>query len=388
MKTLYIDCDMGVSGEMLAGALLDLMPNKSAFLENLNAFQIPGVVFSADHNKNYGVVGTQFLVDTSGTQKKDTLYDNCEHMRHDWKSVLTRLAIPEKVKRDAQSVLTLVSEAESCVYGRTSTEPNFREVDFLSAFAEVITVCLLLHQLAPEQIFASSVAVGQGTLDSPRGVLPVPTPATAHILRNVPVCGGQNAGERCTLIGAALLKHFIMSFVPLPTMKISQIGYGIGAADGASPKFTRVMLGEMDSSGDDVLELSCNVDDMTGEQVGFALEQFLRSGALDAHTEAISMKKSRPAVKICVICREREKQTMISQMFRHTTTLGIREMRYKRYTLHREIRQIETPYGVVRRKDSSGYGVSRSKYEYEDLARIAREKNLSIDDVLTAIRQL
>lgn len=388
MKTLYVDCSMGVSGEMLAGALLDLDPDKAAFIEELNTLQIPGVHLSVACNKAGGIIGTRFTTKTCGAQGKDI----CEHMQQrnvlcELENFLSGSLLPENVIRDVLSVFNLMIEAEQAAYGDNPAEHGFCEADISKVVADVITVCLLMHKLNPEKVFISPIPVGYGTIRDAHGVLPLPTPATAHILRNMPICGGQSAGERCTIIGAALLKHFATDFCDLPTMKISQIGYGIDECDCVSSRFMRVMLGNVENSGDEILELSCNVDDMTGEEVGFALEQFLTAGALDAYTEAISMKKSRPAVKICVICRQEKKEAMVSLMFRHTTTLGVREAEYKRCTLHREIQQVQTPYGIVRRKDSHGYGVSRSKYEYEDLARIAKEKNLSIDEVLAVIRQ-
>ncbi len=383
MKTLYIDCSMGVSAGMLAGALLDVMPDQVAELDEWNALQIPGVTFAADRN-NCGVAGTQVSVKISDAQMK-ALRGGCE--QRDLNGFISRLAIPEKVKQDVLAVFEILSEAEQSVYREDHAEHGFQGEKLLRTIAEVIAVCMLMNRLSPERIVASVVPVGCGTVHTARGVLPVPTPATAYILRNVPVCGGLSEGERCTAVAAALLRYFAVEFCEIPSMKISQIGYGMDRNDSAHSRFTRVMLGNCGDNTDEILELSCNVDDMTGEEVGFALQQFLAAGALDAYTESISMKKSRPAVKICVVCREKDKDVMVSLLFRHTTTLGIREVRYKRYTMKREIRQIQTPYGIVRRKDSYGYGASRSKYEYDDLAKIAREQNLSIDEVLAVIRQ-
>ena len=383
MKTLYIDCSMGVSARMLAGALLNVMPDQAVVLDEWNALQIPGVTFAADRT-SCGVAGTQVSVKISDAQIT-ALRGGCEQL--DFDDFISRLVLPEKVKQDVLAVFEILSEAERSVYGEDHAEHDFQREKLIRTIAEVIAVCILMNRLSPERIAASAVPVGRGTVRTARGVLPVPTPATAYILRNVPVCGGLSVGEQCTAVAAALLRHFAVEFCEIPSMKISQIGYGMDGNDGAHSRFTRVMLGDCADSTDEILELSCNVDDMTGEEVGFALQEFLTAGALDAYTESISMKKSRPAVKICVVCREKDKDAMVSLLFRHTTTLGIREVRYKRYTLQREIRQIQTPYGLVRRKDSYGYGVSRSKYEYDDLAKIAKEKNLSIEEVLTVIRQ-
>ena len=209
-------------------------------------------------------------------------------------------------------------------------------------------------------------------------VLPVPAPATAHILKDVPIYGGNIQGELCTPTGAALLKHFVEDFGDMPTMRVQKIGYGMGKKDFPRANCVRVLLGETGGQKDGVWELSCNVDDMTGEDIGFALERLLEQGALDVFTMPIGMKKSRPGIILTVICREGEKEKLAELLFRFTTTLGVRETRCERKTLERRIVTEETTYGPIRKKISQGYGVVREKWEYEDLARIAKEQNLSL----------
>ena len=164
-------------------------------------------------------------------------------------------------------------------------------------------------------------------------------------------------------------------------MAVSKIGYGMGKKDFEAPNCIRAMLGEADEKAEQILELSCNLDDMTGEAIGFAMELLLEAGALDVFTTAIGMKKSRPGIMLTVLCREANKEKLLPLIFRHTTTLGIREKVCNRYTLTRRTDIVQTPYGPVRKKIATGYGVQRCKYEYEDLAKIARENNLSLKDV-------
>lgn len=165
----------------------------------------------------------------------------------------------------------------------------------------------------------------------------------------------------------------------------SAIGYGMGKKDSMPHNCVRAMLGEREGKTDTVLELSCNVDDMTAERIGFAMERLFDGGALDVYTISIGMKKSRPGTLIRVMCREQDKEKLISLIFKYTTTIGVRETKMQRYILDRDVTTLETPYGTIRRKDSSGYGVRRSKYEYEDLARIAREHDIRMEDVIAAI---
>ena len=204
----------------------------------------------------------------------------------------------------------------------------------------------------------------------------MPAPATAHILQGIPIYGGQIRGELCTPTGAALLKQLVAEFGDMPIMEITAIGYGMGKKNFEAPNVIRAMLGVITGLTDDVLELACNLDDMTGEAVGYAVEQLLSAGALDVFTTAIGMKKGRPGVLLTVLCKPEDKKNFVSLIFRHTTTLGIREQRLRRHTLSRRTDFMQTPYGLVRQKIAEGYGVRRSKPEYEDLAQLARENDL------------
>lgn len=216
-------------------------------------------------------------------------------------------------------------------------------------------------------------------------ILPVPAPATAYLLKGIPIFSGEIKGELCTPTGAALLKHFASGFEEMPEMKVAAIGYGMGKKDFGRANCIRALLGETKDQKDLVLELSCNVDDMTAEEIGFAMERLFEGGALEVYTIPIGMKKSRPGTLIRAICTQEKQKVVTELLFRYTTTLGIREVKTQRHVLDREIVTLETPYGPVRRKDSFGYGVRRSKYEYEDLARIAKEQGISIEEVRNRI---
>ena len=300
--------------------------------------------------------------------------------------VRDHLPLSDKIKDDIMAVYSLIAEAESNAHGVPVTEIHFHEVGTMDAIADIAMVCMLMDRLAPDEVVVSPVHVGSGQVHCAHGILPVPAPATAYILQDVPVYGGRVRGELCTPTGAALLKHFASRFGDMPVMKVQTIGYGMGKKDFEAANCVRAMIGEAEDRKDIVLELSCNVDDMTAEQTGFALEQFLAAGAMDAYTIPIGMKKSRPGTLIRVICREGDKEKMIPLIFRHTTTIGIRETATKRYVLDRKLTELETPYGTIRRKDSIGYGVCRSKLEYDDLAAIARERGISMEEAAELVR--
>ena len=407
MKTLYLDLSMGAAGDMLAAALLELLPAPDSFLAELNGLGIPGVRYQRERAVKCGVTGTHLAVTVDGEEEHshdhhphdhghehhhDQGTHDHEHQHghehgshhhsgiHDIEHIVRdHLALPSKVKDDVMAVYALIAQAESHVHGAPVTEIHFHEVGTMDAVADITAVCLLMDRLAPDLVTASPVHVGSGQVRCAHGILPVPAPATAHILRDVPIYGGQIQGELCTPTGAALLKHFAAQFGPMPLMRTQAVGYGCGKKDFEAANCVRAMLGEAGDGGDQVAVLSCNLDDMTAEALGFAVERLFEAGALDAYTVPAGMKKSRPGVLLQAICRIQDRQAVTEALFRHTTTLGIRESVSRRYVLERSVQALDTPWGPVRRKESSGYGVSRIKYEYEDLARIAREQKISLE---------
>ena len=398
MRTLYIDCGMGAAGDMLTAALLELIPDKEAFLHRMNHLGIPGVMVSAEKSVKCGITGTHFSVKVHDTEENEHMHDHTHGHSHghahshshshthgsmaEIRSIVSAMPIPTMVKLDIMSVYNEIAEAESSVHGVPVDHIHFHEVGSMDAVADITAVCLLMHELDVDRVVASPVHVGSGQVRCAHGILPVPAPATAHILKQVPIYGGSIRGELCTPTGAALLKYFVENFGDMPVMAVSGIGYGMGKKDFERANCVRVLLGETAKQTDEILELNCNIDDMTGEAMGFALEQLMEHGALDAFTVPIGMKKSRPGVMLTVLCKEANKEEMVRLIFRHTTTLGIREKRCQRHILDRRMESVDTPYGKVHRKVSTGYGVQRTKYEYNDLARIAREQNLSLFEVL------
>lgn len=297
---------------------------------------------------------------------------------HAIEHVLADLALPEKVRQDALSVYRLIAEAEGYVHGMPVDQIHFHEVGTMDAVADVVGVCLLMHELDAEYILASPVHVGSGQVRCAHGVLPVPAPATAHILRGIPIYSTEIRGELCTPTGAALLKYFCRQFGPMPVMSVSRIGYGMGKKDFPRANCVRAMLGETQGAQGQVAELCCNLDDISPEAVGYMTRLLLENGALDVYTVPAQMKKNRPGTLLCCMCHPQQKEDMLRLIFRHTTTLGIREYLCNRYTLARSMETVSTPYGDVRIKHASGWGVHRSKPEFDDLARIAAEQGISL----------
>jgi len=304
----------------------------------------------------------------------------------DIRALLAGLPVSERVRADALAIYGLIAAAESEVHGVPVEQIHFHEVGTMDAVADVVAVSLLMEELAPERVLASPVHVGSGQVRCAHGLLPVPAPATALLLRGVPIYGGAVRGELCTPTGAALLRHFVSAFGPMPPLRVAAVGYGMGNKDFEAANCVRALLGESGEQADGrAAELRCNLDDMTPEAIAFAAERLLAAGALDVWTAPIGMKKGRPGVMLCVLCREEDRAALAAAIFRHTTTLGVRESLCGRYTLRRAEETAETPLGPVRRKTAAGYGVTRAKYEYEDLARLARERDLSLAETLRQI---
>lgn len=409
MKTLYIECAMGAAGDMLMAALLELVPDRPAFIEKMNSLGLPGVRVAMEPAVKCGITGTHVRVLVHGEEEisedvPEHIHDHDHHHDHehdhhehahahhhaslaDITAVINSLPVSDRVKADANAVYGIIAEAESRVHGRAVGEIHFHEVGTMDAVTDVVGVCLLMEAIGAEQIVVSPVHVGCGAVRCAHGVLPVPAPATALILTEVPTYGGQVKGELCTPTGAALLKHFAHSYGDRPVMKTRAIGYGMGTKDFERANCVRVFLGETEGKREEITRLECNLDDMTGEELGFAMEQLLEAGARDVYTTPIGMKKNRPAVMLSVISLPEDADRLAALMLKHTTTLGVRRQDCSRYVLERSVETVDTAYGPIRMKHAEGFGVVKTKPEYADVARAAREADMPIHDMMNEIKR-
>jgi len=405
MKTLYLNCGMGAAGDMLTAALLELLPDKDAFIDRLNGLGLPGIEYRPEASQKCGIMGTHMTVlwggeeEGPGTVEKEQSshhehthdHGGSSHEHHGIKDiehiVKEHLDIPEAVKEDILAVFSLIAEAESHVHGRPVDEIHFHELGTMDAIADVTAVSLLIHEIGPDEIIASPVNTGSGYVKCAHGILPVPAPATAYLLQGIPAYSDGTKTELCTPTGAALLKHFAKRFGEMPVMTTEAIGYGMGKKDLEKANCLRAMLGTVEDKTDVITELMCTVDDMTAEMAAYACQKILEGGAFDVYTVPVTMKKGRSGLLFVTLCRPEDQLSIARLIFKHTTTIGIRRHDLDRYILDREIVNTDTPYGIIRRKDSKGYGVQRSKYEYDDLSRIADEKDISISELLSQLKQ-
>ena len=290
----------------------------------------------------------------------------------DIESIINGLNVSDKVKSDALAVYGLIAEAESKAHGKPVTDIHFHEVGTMDAVADIVGVCVLLEQIGPDRIIVSPLATGFGQIRCAHGILPVPAPATASIIEGIPSYSGDVEGELLTPTGAALLKHFADSFGPRPVMALTKTGYGMGRKDFPKANMLRTFIGEENSTdGNKIIEIRFNVDDMTGEEIGYATTLFMDSGALDVFTTPVYMKKNRPGVLITLVIKPEDKDRFVKLIFENTTTIGFRYIAMDRMRLDRREEKVMTKYGEVSVKISEGFGVTRVKPEYDDVAGIA-----------------
>ena len=375
---------MGAAGDMLASALIGLFENRDEIIAELNSLGLPHTVIEYNTAEQSGITGSKLRIIIGGKEEKPD--GEHHHHRHgrtlaETEEIINSLNISDKVKSDVINIYRIIAEAEGKAHGKPVGEIHFHELGMLDAIADITLTAYLLNRLNAEKIYASPINVGNGTVKCAHGVLPVPAPATANILTGVPYYKSEIQTELCTPTGAAVLKYFTDEFTEKPEMKnVLKIGIGCGTKQLERANILRVFSFE---GSETVSELSCNIDDITGEEAAFAMERMLDEGALDCFISPIIMKKGRPAYLFTVLCKKSEEEKFASLIFKHTTTIGIRKYTPSRYTLSRELKEER---GITIKR-SEGYATSKEKAEFEDLKRLALEKNISLFEAREMLKQ-
>ncbi len=402
---------MGAAGDMLLASLAELTGDVKACEDKLNSLGIPDVTYEFEKSVKCGIEGTHAHVAVHGVEEDEHMHEHHheehhhehtheehahthEHEHHDHdhhheheheheehhhhhthmsdiENIINGLNVSDKVKADALAVYGLIAEAESKAHGKPVTDIHFHEVGTMDAVADIVGVCYLLEQIGAGKIVVSPLATGFGSVRCAHGILPVPAPATASIIEGIPTYSGNIEGELLTPTGAALLKHFADSFGTRPVMAIEKTGYGMGKKDFAKANMLRTFIGEADNESDKVVEMKFNVDDMTGEEIGYATSVLMDNGALDVFTTSVYMKKNRPGILFTVLVKLEDKEKFAKLIFENTTTIGIRYNEMERFKLKRREEKVMTKYGEVSVKVSEGFGVTRTKPEFEDIKGIA-----------------
>ena len=405
MKRLFLDCQMGIAGDMLTATLLGLVDDSKMWIERLNQIGLPDVTYTLIPKEDKGLEGYRVAVTINGIEESENhdehikhseTHGDREHSEHhvhseqhvhgrglqDVRDIINSLSISDTCKQNAINVYNLVAQAEAKVHKSTVTQIHFHELGMLDAIADIVAVCVLIEELKFNEIIISPIHVGTGSVHCAHGELPVPAPATMELLAGIPMYADyQIKGELCTPTGAALAQYFGTSYSNMPVMTPTIVSYGFGTKQFERPNCIRAFVEMINDSEDSIIEMSCNLDDMTPEEIGFCIEQLLLSPALEVFTTPIMMKKQRPGTMLTVLCKVEDIEIIRNLIFKHTTSLGIRYYRCERYILNRSIGEIDWEGSTIAFKKSSGFGVIRNKYEYDSLAAFAKRNDMSLLDL-------
>jgi uncharacterized protein (TIGR00299 family) protein len=383
----YFDCFSGASGDMLLGSLLDAGLALDDLLADLGRMDMGPYRLVAQQVTRQGLTGTHLRVlEGAGNWPARNL------------PAIERIVgdsdLPEKVRDRSLAVFRRIGQAEATIHGTTVEDVHFHEIGAVDSLVDVVGFVCALERLGVDRVYSSPLTLGGGKIHTEHGLLPAPAPATLALLAEAraPTVPGPAQTELVTPTGAALLCEF--AAFERPAMTIQAVGYGFGTKEFEWPNALRVWLGEAPPppptpDGDEVVELACNLDDATGETLGYAMERLLEAGALDVWFTSIQMKKNRPGTQLSVLARPQDVDALAAILLRETPTLGVRRQTFLRNKAHREVRTVETPWGPVRVKIKvlRGQLVSASP-EYEDCARVAAEARVPLAEVMVAARQL
>ncbi|HEX5081849.1 MAG TPA: nickel pincer cofactor biosynthesis protein LarC [Blastocatellia bacterium] len=396
-RTLYLDCFAGASGDMLVGAMLDCGLDFESLRSELLKLGVEGYELSLNRVDRSGISAAKFDVHlTAAAHSHDHHHDHHHsHSHHrslsEIKKIISSSNLREWVKGRAQTIFQRIGEAESKIHGIPVESVHFHEVGAIDSIVDIVGACVAFDALKIERIISSPLHVGSGTFQCAHGTYPVPGPATAELLKGVPIYSKDVEGELVTPTGAAIISTLAESYGPAPMMRIEKIGYGAGTRD--YPKFPnalRAIIGELEEDADrtptTVTVIEANIDDLNAQVFGYLMEKALAAGALDIFYTPAQMKKNRPGVLLTLLCEPADRERMCDLIFRETTTLGVRYRNEHREILTREFVTVETEYGPIRIKISRAKDgrVMNASPEFEDCRAAAEKNGIGLRDAQTA----
>ncbi len=402
MKVLYYDCFAGISGDMNLGAMLDLGVEPEYLKSELAKLPVHGYALHIERDIRKGISGTRAEVSIDEHHRNmndhghDHNHEGTHHHHHRTYSEIRQLisssTLAAKVKDISIAIFEKVAEAEAKVHNKPVDEVHFHEVGAIDSIVDIVGAAICMDKLAPGAVYSSTVELGGGTVHCAHGIYPVPAPATTEIVKNMPVRKGTVDHEATTPTGAAILSACVNGFTDKYDFTVLKTGYGIGKRDAAIPNVLRVILGE--TAKNDETEtvpsyiIECNIDDMNPEFYDYIIDSLFSAGAKDVFITPIIMKKSRPAVKLSVLCTPEDENRVNEVLFRETSTIGVRKYSIDKTMLERRIEQIPTRYGGVHVKSAFYQGVCiKSKPEYDDCLKIARERGIPINQVYREVEK-
>ncbi|HXW15077.1 MAG TPA: nickel pincer cofactor biosynthesis protein LarC [Terriglobia bacterium] len=387
MKQAYLDCSSGISGDMFLATLIDAGVPVDRLFSELKKLPLGFYEFKRSRALRGGVVGTRVDIQVPGKQPHRHLADI--------QALLEQASLPEKTTAQALKIFAHLAEVEGKLHNVPPGKIHFHEVGAVDAVLDVVGTCVGLELLEISHLVCSPLNVGSGRVNAAHGTLPVPAPATAELLKGIPVYSTGVEGELVTPTGAALVANLARAFGPLHSMKIEKIGYGAGEKDfHGHPNIARLFIGEPIGAvkgapglpGDEVVSvIEANVDDMNPQLYGYVLEKALAAGALDVTCSSAQMKKNRPGLTISILCEPDRSDALSQLLFEQTTTIGVRIYEARRKVLEREQVTVETPYGAVQVKVARREGkVVNATPEFDDCQRLAAEKSVPLKQVIAA----
>ncbi len=383
MKIAYFDCFSGASGDMILGALLDAGLDLAHLQQELAKLGLSHYDVGKSAVVKNGISGSQALVHVEEDHHQ-------HHHRHlaDISAIIEESTLAAAVKKDSIRIFTRLAEAEAKVHNTTKDNIHFHEVGAMDAIIDVVGGVIGLHALGIDGIICSPLHVGSGTVECAHGTLPVPTPATAELIRGRPAYASGVQGELLTPTGAAILTTLADDFGPLPPMTVECIGHGAGTADRSIANLLRVFIGtapqpEKKFDVEQTATIETTIDDMNPQMYDYLMEKVLQMGALDIFCTAVQMKKNRRGTLVTILCRPEMVMSLSEFLFRETTTIGLRWRLDHRLMLQREIVNVETRYGTIAfKKATHGEQLINIKPEYEDCKRMALQQKVPLKTVL------
>ena len=359
---------------MLVGALADAGADQPSLISALDSLGT-GASLRFDHVKRCGIAATKFQVDVAQTHSH-------RHLPHILKMIDAASSLPARVKQNASAVFQRLGEAEAAVHQVTIEKVHFHEVGAADSIIDIVGACLALDLLGVDTVVSSPLNLGSGTVNTEHGLLPVPAPATSALVRDKPVYARGPAVELTTPTGAAVVTTLAQHFGAMPPMRIAASGYGAGSRDFPDqPNVLRVLLGEGTGAEEatTITVIEANIDDLSPQILGYAMERLLDSGALDASMQPIEMKKGRPGTLLRVLARPEDRDRLAAIIFAETSTLGLRMYSAERRVQSRRWVDVATPHGSVRIKVS---GEGAYAPEYEDCRRLAIETGTPLKQII------
>ncbi|MBI5181981.1 MAG: nickel pincer cofactor biosynthesis protein LarC [Nitrospirae bacterium] len=383
MRTAYFDCFSGISGDMTLGALIDAGLSIKELKSHLSKLPIDNYDITAKKVKKNGISATKVDVIVKGRQRERRLSDITR--------IINKSKLDKPIKEDSVKIFERLARAEAKVHKTSINTIHFHEVGAIDAIVDITGAVIGLHLLGIENICASAINTGTGFISSAHGILPVPGPATAELLKNIPVYSTDIKMELTTPTGAAIISTLASDFGPMPKINITAIGYGAGTFNSPDmPNLLRIFIGEMKNPAkeENTVLLETNIDDMNPQLYEYVIEKLFASGALDVYLTPILMKKGRPATMLSVLSDKDDVKALADIIFRETTSLGMRVQGIGRIKVEREIKEIKTKYGKVHIKIGFiGKEIFSINPEYEDCKRIAIKKNIPLKKVMEEIKK-